>query len=258
MKNLILFHDSSGQVGALAEPLLRRLPRHVRVLGLERRFYPGSPRSLEALVEAYLAKVRHYQACGPWHLAGWSMGGTLAFEAARQLAAQDQEVALLGLIDSPPPSASTCQRLYDESVVGLGRLVAVTDGDDQELSALINQVATLSHPFETVARALPASVSEAVPPAERQHPVRCAGALGTILGHLNLLAHYSPPAPACLARVECFQAANSEGGRIQGWTPWIVGSLASYELAGDHRSILQVPAVETIAGVFNHALHGQN
>lgn len=50
-----------------------------------------------------LRTVRTLQPSGPYLIAGWSMGGILAYEAARQLLAAGEAVDLLGLIDSPCP-----------------------------------------------------------------------------------------------------------------------------------------------------------
>ncbi|MGC3971357.1 MAG: thioesterase domain-containing protein [Pirellulales bacterium] len=55
---------------------------------------------------------------GPYRLAGYSSGGLIAFEMARQLQAQDEQLELLGLIDSGLPTKvedhvpiSRCQKI---------------------------------------------------------------------------------------------------------------------------------------------------
>ncbi len=59
--------------------------------------------TVEGLAARYAAAVRAVQPAGPYHLAGWSLGGGIAFEMARQLTAAGQPVALLALIDAPAP-----------------------------------------------------------------------------------------------------------------------------------------------------------
>jgi thioesterase domain-containing protein len=44
------------------------------------------------------------QASGPYHLAGWSLGGVVAYEMAQQLRRAGEEVDFLGLIDSYTPA----------------------------------------------------------------------------------------------------------------------------------------------------------
>ena len=55
---------------------------------------------LSDMAAHYLADVRKVQPHGPYHLLGYSFGGTVVLEMAHQLHAAGEEVALLGMIDS--------------------------------------------------------------------------------------------------------------------------------------------------------------
>jgi amino acid adenylation domain-containing protein len=55
---------------------------------------------VEDIAAEYLEAIRRVQPEGPYNLAGWSFGGTVAFEMAQQLLAKGESVALLALIDS--------------------------------------------------------------------------------------------------------------------------------------------------------------
>jgi thioesterase domain-containing protein len=57
--------------------------------------------SIERLAARYLADLRAFQPCGPYFIGGFCLGGIVAFELARQLRAQGQDVALLALFESP-------------------------------------------------------------------------------------------------------------------------------------------------------------
>jgi thioesterase domain-containing protein len=57
--------------------------------------------SLEEMAASYRAEITR-AAAGPYHLGGWSLGGAVAFELARQIAAGGGEVALLAIVDSTP------------------------------------------------------------------------------------------------------------------------------------------------------------
>jgi len=50
----------------------------------------------------YVEEIISFQADGPFYLAGFSMGGLIAFEIARQLHRRGRAVALLALLDSTP------------------------------------------------------------------------------------------------------------------------------------------------------------
>jgi thioesterase domain-containing protein len=85
-----------------------------RCLGRDQPFYalqhPGVDGDVDALRDfdqmaaAYLEAVRAVQAHGPYFLGGWSFGGTVAFEMARQLRAAGEAVAFLALMDTPAPA----------------------------------------------------------------------------------------------------------------------------------------------------------
>jgi amino acid adenylation domain-containing protein len=59
--------------------------------------------TLEQLATTYVDAIKHVQAEGPYQLAGWSAGGTIAYEIARLLEARGERVDYLGLFDAPPP-----------------------------------------------------------------------------------------------------------------------------------------------------------
>jgi amino acid adenylation domain-containing protein len=84
-----------------------------RELGPERPFYAveGVPRldyipgrvRVEDLATEYRDLIRTVRPNGPYTICGFSFGGLVAFEIAKQLIAQGEEVAFLGLIDAHAP-----------------------------------------------------------------------------------------------------------------------------------------------------------
>jgi len=61
------------------------------------------PHTLEDIAAEYVQLIRKFQAAGPYKLIGWSVGGVLAFEVARQLVEAGDEVSLLATIDAWAP-----------------------------------------------------------------------------------------------------------------------------------------------------------
>ncbi|KAK0510435.1 hypothetical protein JMJ35_006867 [Cladonia borealis] len=104
-KTLILFPDGAGSASSYIH--LPRISPSIAVIGLNSPFIksPSSMSSynLFSLMTAYLDELRHRQPYGPYHLAGWSSGGILAYRAAQLLLEQGEEVTQLVLIDSPAP-----------------------------------------------------------------------------------------------------------------------------------------------------------
>jgi thioesterase domain-containing protein len=62
--------------------------------------------SIEEMAAHYVADLRKFQPQGPYHLGGYCFGGNVAYEMARQLTAQNQEVGLLLLMNCWPNNSS--------------------------------------------------------------------------------------------------------------------------------------------------------
>lgn len=88
--------------------------RHLAQLaGADRPFYGLQARGLfgdiephasfDAAARDYIEELRSVQPCGPYLLGGFSGGGLAAYEMARQLRSQGQEVSRLVLLDTPLP-----------------------------------------------------------------------------------------------------------------------------------------------------------
>ncbi|MER7825725.1 amino acid adenylation domain-containing protein [Streptomyces sp. NPDC096097] len=113
---LVLVHPRGGDVVCyrdLVRDLSARPGGDRRILGLESVGYNTDSRPLEtvpAMAERYLAALREEQPHGPYLLAGWSFGGTVAYEMAARLEAAGEEVAFLGLIDAAAPGAAPGNR----------------------------------------------------------------------------------------------------------------------------------------------------
>jgi amino acid adenylation domain-containing protein len=83
--------------------LARHLDGDTRVIGLDMGSEEIYPDTAEEMAALYISRMRHEQPEGPYHIAGWSYGGMLAYEMARQLAQDGAEVGLVGLLDSYAP-----------------------------------------------------------------------------------------------------------------------------------------------------------
>ncbi|MDU1026414.1 MAG: thioesterase domain-containing protein, partial [Leclercia adecarboxylata] len=57
----------------------------------------------DEVIDQHLATLRAQQPHGPYHLFGYSLGGTLAQGIAARLRGQGEAVAFLGLLDTWPP-----------------------------------------------------------------------------------------------------------------------------------------------------------
>ncbi|MBV9385234.1 MAG: amino acid adenylation domain-containing protein, partial [Chroococcidiopsidaceae cyanobacterium CP_BM_ER_R8_30] len=102
---LFCIHPAFGDV-VIYYKLASYLGSNQPVYGLQPQGLDGKqvPQSrIEDMAADYIREVRTVQPQGPYLLAGWSMGGLVAFEMAQQLYAQGQKVAMLALFDTQAP-----------------------------------------------------------------------------------------------------------------------------------------------------------
>jgi amino acid adenylation domain-containing protein len=101
---LFFVHPSGGSVHWYADL--------ARCLGVDQPFYGIQAQGgngddelhtrIEDMAAHYVKAVRDFQPEGPYLLGSWSMGVAVAFEMAQQFYTQEQEVALLALLDQGP------------------------------------------------------------------------------------------------------------------------------------------------------------
>ncbi|KAF9199880.1 hypothetical protein BGZ49_009956, partial [Haplosporangium sp. Z 27] len=89
---------SSSYIG-----LSKHLHSEQPIYGLQSRGINGKEKSdisIEGMASDYVEQIRQIQPHGPYHLLGWSLGGNIAHTMAVQLERLEEEVALLGIMDS--------------------------------------------------------------------------------------------------------------------------------------------------------------
>ena len=99
---VFIIHGVGGNVVDIL-PMARRIAYPgavigIRARGLARGEMPHS--SVEAMAADYLREIKARQPDGPYCLCGYSFGGLVAFEIARQLSESGNEVAFVGLFDT--------------------------------------------------------------------------------------------------------------------------------------------------------------
>lgn len=83
--------------------LVDKLPNHIPVCAFGNESDEVPSDDLVAMAQRYVAEMQAVQYSGPYYLLGYSFGGTVAYEMARQILAAGGEIGGLFLIDSPAP-----------------------------------------------------------------------------------------------------------------------------------------------------------
>ncbi|HJX29030.1 MAG TPA: thioesterase domain-containing protein, partial [Thermoanaerobaculia bacterium] len=251
---LFCIHPVGGEVVAYRE-LARRLPDQV-VHGLQS---PGRPiEDLREMAALYVEAVRQTQTEGPYRLAGWSMGGVVAFEMARQLAEGGQGVEMLALIDTSPPVLWTREpELPGQPESDASGLVAAFALDLARLSGAAVPDVDLSGLDEEGALALVLRLGReagAIAPGVELSELRRL--YERFRANRRALAGYEP-APY-EGEAILFRARERPAGRHEdpalGWRR-LIARLRVREIPGDHYTILR-DDVEVLAGHLREQLGG--
>lgn len=249
-KALFLFHPAGGTT-AQYSALVDDLPADIPVFGLERVEGPLEERAAE-----YVPAIKEVQPEGPYTLGGWSLGGALAYEVAKQLIAAGDEVAAILLIDTvqaSEPDPGTREELHArwdryasfiQKTYGVNFQVPhdILDAQGEDgMMKLFAQMAATADLSNT-------GVSAAV--LEHQ---RASFVDNRMLANLDLETWASVQVPVTLYRAE-----RMHDGAIElepryatidpdgGWGK-IVKDLTVVPLKGDHLSVIDEPEVGKIA-----------
>ncbi len=101
---LFFTHLATGDV-SYGAGIAHELDPQIPVYGLSVRDPAEVGGSIERLADHHIRSMRRIQPHGPYRVAGWSFGGFVAYEIARQLIGQDETVEFLGILDTPVRAA---------------------------------------------------------------------------------------------------------------------------------------------------------
>ena len=99
---LFCVHGAGGNV-LLYRDLALHLGGEFSLYGLQSQGLDGNRaplRTVEEMAERYLDEIRKVQPQGPYHVGGYCLGGTIAYEIAQRLQRLGHEVALVALMDT--------------------------------------------------------------------------------------------------------------------------------------------------------------
>jgi acyl-CoA synthetase (AMP-forming)/AMP-acid ligase II/thioesterase domain-containing protein/acyl carrier protein len=213
---------------------------------------------LETMAAHYIREMRAVQPAGPYLLGGYSLGGLLAFEMARQLHAQGQPVALLAIVDQLSPllrdrwPAWWRPSTLGEFLSNAPRWIyddLFSAGPEGFLDRLRFKTRSawyrLSH---SVSGSGPGS-----PQAEVEKFFDVARIPGSFLKtleiHYGALRSYTPRVYP--GRVTLFRARTRPlfrmHGRDLGWSELVAGGVEIADVPGNHETVIREPHVGVVA-----------
>ncbi len=244
-----------------------RLARHLGadqpLYGLQARPVDGrdeaSRVTIEEMAAEYVDAVRSFQPAGPYLLAGYSFGGVVAFEMARQLTGAGEEVALLAILDQPvSPGDEAAEVDTADVITEIARHHARGQGHTLDLDAETLRGMPIDGQLALVLERL--GSLDALGPGF-DIPLLRGLALGwsarATAGERYRVSAY--PGRITLLRANTvdpavLQEASPQRRRIHedptlGWGAVAAGGVEVYTVPGTHQTIIEAPNVETLAEV---------
>jgi amino acid adenylation domain-containing protein len=251
---LALVHPVGGDVfcyGALARHLgAGRAVLAFRSQGLDGESEPLA--DVETMAASYVGQLQARQPRGPYLLGGWSIGGLIAWEMARQLEERGERVGLLALLDSwalpqgdPDEDDS---RLLAAFADNLGLRVADFEAAAGE-SAALGRDERLAFLLEW------AKLAGTVPPDLGLARIRDLFRVFTANAGAN---HRYRPVPGATP-VQLWRAAESAPNAPEptlGWSALALGGLEIHDVPGDHFAIVREPQVQIVSRRLTECLRG--
>lgn len=259
---LFLVHGGNGEFLHFVQlkPFLADRPVYaLRAKGLHQG--EGAFENLDTLINSYFDAIKRTQAHGPYAILGYCFGGMVAFELAKRLEADDDEVVFVGGIDNPPDLASILGKPRHRSVMVemLPGITSLTKEEAQAFGAKTEQLPDedfyevffhLLNP--EIVDNMHLSVSRVQSYARVEDSMR------------EMTAPYLPV--GSVSKWDCFRASPSPHFNVASDTEWRSVHLGRWDdgycrsqvryhdLEGDHLLCVRPPNVDRFQLVLNRAL----
>ncbi|WP_340616327.1 amino acid adenylation domain-containing protein [Xenorhabdus entomophaga] len=216
--------------------------------------------SVQEQAANYLEAIRQIQPYGPYSIGGWSYGGFVAFEMARQLKEHGEEVADLFVLDTVALNTNSQGKVNEEALLRwfFWELLWVNEGATLPEQTVPEQMTSLQERFEYITEhaiatgAIPQGSSRAV--VQRLFDVyktnwKAAADYAACTADINMtLLHATRPLPEVLRSMH--DAIRSEyRDPKNGWAGKTAGHINVIDVPGDHLEIMEEPYVAEVAQV---------
>jgi len=228
-------------------PLARHLGQDQPIYGLQLRGLDGKElpqETIEEMATYHIGRMRTVQPEGPYSLIGFSFGGLVVFEMARQLLERKEALRLVALIDAAAPGYPEVAGLSVRLLLHFKHIVRAGPGPG--LRYVWDRVKSRGYRIkEQSARTLHQAVRRVE--AQRQDDIE-----GAVHGAAIRAYHRYAPRP-CPCEVILFRAeeqpewlGSSHRDPTNGWGKLAMGGVQVHVIPGDHLAMVREPNVAEI------------
>jgi len=255
---LFFIHDGSGGVESYRE--VSHLVEKAQCWGLQcpaLKYYGPQNITFTNLIDQYIEQIKSIQPAGPYRLAGWSLGGVLAYEIANRMKSNGDIIEKLYLIDSDDPAklkvgTNSGEFTLTEEMKFLEKAVEYRPTNVETLEELwygfAQKYRSNTDVLGKFRAVLPETIRQLIPHfdlVDLQDIVLRANTIRT----LSLVMEQRRFTEILDLPIVYVKAGNAENITAEKW--WNNLNASYFEIEGDHFSILKQPHVTQLASVFN-------
>lgn len=231
------------------------------------RSYSAPLKTIEGMARRMVRMIRAAYPDGPYRVAGYSLGGLLAYEVAAQLIASGQEVAFLGLMDSGLSLASNDQELHVQTMQSMDErayllsLLSRNESHDPELRGAVEAIRSAADglSFDDLfakcrgLAALPRHIRHIETPAQFKRRLDLLKLYG--VAAIQYAPKYIPIRVHLITAVEDNSDTHDP---LLGWQQILPDDqIRLTTIPGDHLSLMENPRIETLGQALSSAIREQ-
>ena len=267
--NLFFIHDGSGEIDGYRE-FSKHLNGSFNYWGIRAERISGyTPRNLElkSIAKEYIQKIKGVQPNGPYHIAGWSLGGLIAFEIVRQLEEAGEDIRFFALIDSASPVREPLDRgaftvdsevewirnLFNGKGNGLNEKLKHIERLEQIWPMVVDNLESGGFDEAGIKQLVPVEMIPAIPRFEQLNVREIVFHVNMLRTYINCCVSYVPDEKVAVP-VHYFAAGQSTATNKEDWKEYSRKGVTYHEVGGDHHSIFRQPFILPFAQTFNRVM----
>jgi thioesterase domain-containing protein/acyl carrier protein len=266
--HLFLVHAGSGEVEGYIE-FCHRLTLDFNYWGIKAEKIENlTPRNtiLEDLAQTYIEKIKKVQPLGPYFIAGWCIGGTIAFEMIRRLEQKGERIEFFAFINTiaPRPELAGDWREFSRETELNWVWNYLPDNEIKEKvkketdinliwPSITRHLEDTDFDIDIIKKAIPPHISEATPNFNHLGLRELIYYMNMVRSLVNARNRYIPKSKI-RATPHFFTANQFVIPNRKKWKTYCREPLKFYEVNGDHFSIFQLPATVEFAKTFDRVV----
>jgi len=253
---LYLIHGGGLHV-LMFQTLAANMDEEQPIYALQAKGLNGDGKALnriEDMAVHYITEIERIQPNGPYALAGYSFGGLIAFEMAKQLKVANKEVLMLSVFDTIiKPELTDFDYSFSEKITTLGKKVAWNLKD------------MVSHPKDNLSyrkyvyQRRINNWKFKLFQGKKQQDDANNNQLESLINQSNFEAWNNYKITPYSGDLHLFRAEEQrffiEDRNFLGWKPFIKGKIHILDVPGDHLSLFNPPNGKTFAKILQNLLN---